>query len=400
MNEKEQVYHFTEGLLGGKCGVHGREIIHTHIMGYLLGKNMLRPPSENETLSTQPSIREIRWQKITAGDDHIFRHEELKKGYLYLTYYAPYKQTALTNVSGHLMLYFNGTPRVGDMYSYGWVNIPVKLSEGVNEILIQGYKASIKAKLILTTSKALMNIEDAIVPHVVVGSAKRLKGSVVVQNLQNKDLKSLSIHCKIGNETYVEEVVNIAPLTIRKVAFAFEGRNISERGIYKGILQLYQDKTLLDERIISIFAINAHEPHNKTFISRIDGSVQYYSVVPQIPPNDSCQPSLILSLHGLGVMALNHAKAYKPKNWATIVAPTNRRPYGYKWEDWGRIDAIEVLEISKQDLAINQRKVFLTGHCMGGWGVWYLGAIYPDKWHAIAPCAGYTTPVRLHLGRK
>jgi pimeloyl-ACP methyl ester carboxylesterase len=26
---------------------------------------------------------------------------------------------------------------------------------------------------------------------------------------------------------------------------------------------------------------------------------------------------------------------------------------------------------------------------MGGHGTWYLGATYPDKWAAIAPCAGY-----------
>src|SRR5690606_6265667 len=31
----------------------------------------------------------------------------------------------------------------------------------------------------------------------------------------------------------------------------------------------------------------------------------------------------------------------------------------------------------------------LTGHSMGGHGSWYLGATFPDKWAAIAPCAGY-----------
>jgi len=401
MSRKEQVYHFKEGLLAVKCGVYGREAIHSHLMCYLLGKNMLRPPGENERLSIHPSIPDIRWQKITAGDAHFFKHEELNKGYLYLTYHAPYEQTALLNVSGHLMLYINGIPRAGDMHSYGWMNIPVKLLQGVNEILIHGYQTSIKAKLILNTRKVLMNIEDATVPHVVVGAINRLTASVVVQNLLNKDLKGLTIHCKIGNDTYIQEVVNIAPLTIRKVAFTFEGMNLSERGIYKGTLQLYQDNALLDECVISIFAVNPHEPHNRSFISKIDGSVQYYSVVPQLPNGNANRRTLILSLHGAGVMALNHAKAYKPKNWTTIVAPTNRRPLGYKWEDWGRMDAMEVLEIAKQEFAIEDRKVFLTGHCMGGWGVWYLGAIYPDKWHAIAPCAGYTTPsFRLHRGEK
>jgi len=32
-----------------------------------------------------------------------------------------------------------------------------------------------------------------------------------------------------------------------------------------------------------------------------------------------------------------------------LVAPTNRRPYGYDWEDWGRADALEVLEAEARE---------------------------------------------------
>ena len=45
------------------------------------------------------------------------------------------------------------------------------------------------------------------------------------------------------------------------------------------------------------------------------------------------------------VEAINQASSYEPKTWANIVCPTNRRPYGYDWEDWGRLDALEVLAI-------------------------------------------------------
>jgi dienelactone hydrolase len=73
------------------------------------------------------------------------------------------------------------------------------------------------------------------------------------------------------------------------------------------------------------------------------------------------------------------------------VAPTNRRPRGFNWEDWGRMDALEVLDIAKKRFNPNPQRIYLTGHSMGGHGTWYLGATYAGQWAAIAPCAGYPT---------
>lgn len=101
--------------------------------------------------------------------------------------------------------------------------------------------------------------------------------------------------------------------------------------------------------------------------------------------------ALFLSVHGAGVEAIGQAQAYQAKDWGTLVAPTNRRPRGFNWEDWGRIDALEVLSLAKQTLQPDTQKIYLTGHSMGGHGTWFLGATYPDKWAAIAPCAGYPT---------
>ena len=52
-------------------------------------------------------------------------------------------------------------------------------------------------------------------------------------------------------------------------------------------------------------------------------------------------PALVLSLHGADVEASGQAAAYAQKEWCSIVAPTNRRKFGFDWEDWGRIDAFE-----------------------------------------------------------
>ena len=99
--------------------------------------------------------------------------------------------------------------------------------------------------------------------------------------------------------------------------------------------------------------------------------------------------ALFLSVHGASVEAVNQANAYKKKDWGNLIAPTNRRPFGFAWEDWGRLDALEVLADAKSIYKPNSKKIYLTGHSMGGHGTWYLGATYPDKFAAIAPCAGY-----------
>lgn len=87
------------------------------------------------------------------------------------------------------------------------------------------------------------------------------------------------------------------------------------------------------------------EHYKQTFISEIDGSVQYYAVAPQ-KGGKTDSPALFLSVHGAGVEAIGQARAYEPKDWGTLVAPTNRRPRGFNWEDWGWLDAMEVLDLS------------------------------------------------------
>src|SRR5205823_11470235 len=69
----------------------------------------------------------------------------------------------------------------------------------------------------------------------------------------------------------------------------------------------------------------------------------------------------------------------------------NRRPYGFDWEDWGQLAALEVLELAKQRLKPDPRRVYLTGHSMGGHGTWHLGVTYPDRFAAIGPSAGWVS---------
>ena len=86
---------------------------------------------------------------------------------------------------------------------------------------------------------------------------------------------------------------------------------------------------------------------------------------------------------------MNQSASYAPKTWGHVVAPTNRRPYGFNWEEWGRLDALEVLDIVKERYNIDENRIYLTGHSMGGHGVWHIGSLFPDRFAAIGPSAGW-----------
>jgi dipeptidyl aminopeptidase/acylaminoacyl peptidase len=53
------------------------------------------------------------------------------------------------------------------------------------------------------------------------------------------------------------------------------------------------------------------------------------------------------------------------------------------------MDAMEVLGLARAQLHADPQRIYLTGHSMGGHGVWHLGALFPDQFAAIGPSAGW-----------
>lgn len=393
---KGQTEHvFRSGLVVADCHRYGREAVVTDRLAYELYTGQLKKPVANGKLFTNDKGFDVEWKPIEVDSTGRFRGRALGNGYIYLTYQSKIPRTALLNVSGNSMLYFNGEPHGGDIYNDGWMNIPVSLKKGVNEILIRCGNFSrwqgVSARLKFPAGSAMISMTDATLPHVIIGkSVDSLMGAVVVTNLSNKSLTGLSIVATLNGQSTSTPVPAINPLSLRKVRFYFSPASIKTKGDHTCRLQLMHNGKIQGEGSLAISAVNEHEHQSHTFISGIDGSVQYFSVAPRL--GEARGPSaLFLSVHGAGVEAIGQARAYKPKDWGVLVAPTNRRPRGFNWEDWGRIDALEVLDLAIDKYKPDPKRIYLTGHSMGGHGTWYLGATYPDKWAAIAPCAGYPT---------
>ena len=102
------------------------------------------------------------------------------------------------------------------------------------------------------------------------------------------------------------------------------------------------------ERTVAFAVRRPGLPLYRTFVSDIDASVQRYAVQPAA---NADAKALELSTHGAGVDALDQARAYGQKAWAHVACPTNRRPFGFDWEGWGRIDALEALADAKADVS-------------------------------------------------
>jgi len=334
---------------------------------------------------------EIKWEKIKVEENNEFSDSGLGSGYLYLEYYSTDEKTVIFEASGHAAVLINKLPHEGDHYDFGWSLIPVKLKKGKNEFILSGGRFShMRARLLETYKPVEFTSRDLTLPDLQKEEKTPLWGAIRVINTKDSWLRGGKIQVEIGDATRETNIPDILPENVRKVAFSIpipsnlEASETLEATLY---LKDKQNK-IIDTTTIKLAVKSKYEHHKNTFLSDVDKSVQYYSLAPSLT-KDKGNQALFLSVHGASVEAVNQANAYKQKDWGHVVAPTNRRPFGFAWEDWGRLDALEVLRHSEELLKTDPQQTYLTGHSMGGHGTWYLGATYPDKFAAIAPAAGY-----------
>ncbi len=332
-----------------------------------------------------------RWEPIEVDSTNSFSGRGLRSAYVYLAYRSNTEKIALFEGSGHSLVSINGLPHEGDHYDFGWTMIPIKLKKGVNIFVLKvGRFSRVRARLLEAYSPIQFTKRDLTLPDLLLEENKLYTGAVRIINATDDWLEDHSVNVLLGSVEAQTEIRPIAPFSVQKVPFSIPAVALDStvKSVDLDIKLVNKKGNSVDATTIPLNLKSKYKHHKKTFVSAVDGSVQYYSVAPATnKTKDSL--ALFLSVHGASVEAVNQANAYKQKEWGNLVAPTNRRAYGYAWEDLGRLDAMEVLEDAKKIFRPNERKIYLTGHSMGGHGTWYLGATYPDQFAAIAPCAGY-----------
>ena len=388
----QETITFEEGLAVPYAHNYAREAVHRDIIEWQLINNEFVTPNENSILHITAEGDTLKWEKVAVQNDGRFSGDELRAGYLYLNFHSDEEKVMWLKANGHNMAYVNGVPRGGDIYAYGYMTLPVKVKEGKNELLLRSARwGGIQAKLVAPEYEIGLLEDDLTLPHIISGEDQPLWASVRIINSTDKPFEGGEIRSILNDNEINTSVPAVPPMTIRKVPFRFDPSGADpDYEMAQVDLELINDNGTIHEKTFYVEVVQSNQHYSRTFISEIDGSVQYYSVAPQKGGHQD-GAALFLSVHGAEVEAISQARAYQPKDWGTLVAPTNRRPRGFNWEDWGRIDALEVLEIAKEEYQPDPQRIFLTGHSMGGHGTWYLGATYPDYWAAIALAAGYPT---------
>ncbi len=380
-----------------RVGQSSRNPIHTDTIEAKIVSGEWKPPHAGDTVK-RPGGGTATWAKAEAGKDGSFSGPAFTGGYASFTIHSDTNRAALLEAVGHSLVYVNGVPRTGDPYGYGWTRLPIPLVKGDNDLLFLCGRGSLRVK-VSPVEAAFIQTADPTLPDFRIGEKLTSQGAVIVGNATNKFSEGLTLSVAgVGLTSKIVRLPSIPPYGTRKIIFPVIGPAPLEPGHTNAELTLKGPalgKTAATASF-EIRIIKKTDPYKVTFVSAIDGSLQYYAVNPRrIVTEDSgkkaapTRSALFLSLHGASVEALGQAQAYYAKSWGDIVCPTNRRPYGFDWEDWGQMDAMEVLSLAKKALNPAPGRVFLTGHSMGGHGTWHIGVTYPEQFAAIGPSAGW-----------
>jgi len=387
----------TKGMVVGLVGQYGRYVVPSDLLAWQMATGGMATPVEGLGVGKNDRGQEQSWKAVEANADGFIQDRALSGGYLHVALDSAKARTMILDATGFYVAWINGEPRGGEKYGADYLRHPVRLVPGRNEFLFRGERGRIKARLYEPPADISFIDKDATLPDLVLGEKGPYWIGLRLVNATGERLTRVEVIGRAGGREFRAALdTTVAPLLTQKLAVPLSIDVTSAEGPVKvelrGRARAGRRTVETPPFDVELKAVPPTAHHSRTFVSAIDGSVQYFGVAPMVKAEDGRpggKPALVLSLHGAGVEAIGQARAYKPKDWAYVVAATNRRPYGFDWEDWGRLDALEVLAEAARLFRTDPARTYLTGHSMGGHGTWQVGATVPGPWAAIAPSAGW-----------
>jgi dienelactone hydrolase len=344
----------------------------------------------------------VRWVGVAPGPGGAIGGFPQMLGYAAAAVTAPAGERVFARADRGFELYGGGVPQPADIYGSGRMRVPLVGVEGGSWVVLQavGYRGAPAVELWSTPHELVVNPADATVPDLVVGDGGERWLGVAVLNLT--DAPALDLHARVvGDDAFEPTVIRYPALpagAVTQVGFRLVPRApwdaLPADGPATKTVTLQLDSPSLTgayQAAIELAVVDGGGAYRQTFRSPGDRSVQYYGVLPPTDPQPGELYGLVLSVHGAGVEAIGQAQAYSKKSWAYIVAPTNRRPFGFDWEEWGRLNALEALDDALARFPIRDTRVYLTGHSMGGHGTWHIGVTSPGRFAVLGPSAGWAS---------
>ncbi|MBI5513280.1 MAG: prolyl oligopeptidase family serine peptidase [Deltaproteobacteria bacterium] len=293
------------------------------------------------------------------------------------------------------VLYVNGAVQPGDVYGSGRIRVPLELRPGRNTLVLRaiGGRGRARVRIHSTPDELYLNTHDLTPPDLVAGSMDRQHLGLAVLNLTERPALDVTARVEASDDWEPSSIAvpSLPAGAVTQVPFELHPRRPHTMMPARVRASLRVESPSLGfayRQSVELPVVEAGGTYRRTFLSGVDRSAQYFGVV---PPRTGGPPrkGLVLALHGAGVEGIGHARAYSARDWTWVVAPTNRRPFGFDWEAFGRLDALEVLDTATRLFDTDPTRVYLTGHSMGGHGTWQLGVHFPGRFAAIGPSAGW-----------
>ncbi len=185
----QKSYPFTTGLSIRVIANYNRAALYQDPLAYAIYKGAFVAPVEGNNIENNKTGNDPKWTKVTADTANKFRIRGGEGTYLYFSYESAKEQAAILNMNGNSAVFVNGELHMGDPYSFGWMNIVVKLKKGRNDFFARG--RMVQGGLTFPEKPVLLDVRDATRPIIVAGSGTAtMKAAVVVINTTAVPLKN------------------------------------------------------------------------------------------------------------------------------------------------------------------------------------------------------------------
>ncbi len=148
------------------------------------------------------------------------------------------------------------------------------------------------------------------------------------------------------------------------------------------------------------------------YLLKTAGEIMPYRLYVPTSYNPSRSWPLVVALHGLGATEdsmfgpLYGVPKLAEQHGFIVVAPLGYRvDAGYgafrtpgqpsRRSDLSEEDVMDALQLVRQQYHIDDSRIYLMGHSMGGYGTWALAADHPEIWAALGPISGGGNPVNV-----
>jgi len=387
-----EAFVFEDYLTLPRVGIYGRAAVHIDAVDAAIAAGKLAAPTAGDTL-TASDERVVEWKPSRARGSKLSTRS-IVGGYAAASYTSPADEVMLLEARGHAMVYINGLPHAGNPYALGGWRLPIRLKKGVNTFVFHVAQRELSAWLTKPSSEVWLSSDFSKFPTVVRGTdTSEQWAAMKLYNARKKPLVDASIILSVGDKSVTTKLAWLDEGSMRIVPFKLPAVSVPSEGsepAIEGSIELTAGGETLLKSSYPLFVVEPGSLQTCTFLSRIDGSVQSYVMLPAANAEQpDKKPGVILALHGAGSTAKEFVANYAAKPWAHIVAPNGRSKYPFDWEDWARADALEALDDATRRLDCNPQMTYVTGHAMGGHGAVVLATSAPNRFAAVGTSAAW-----------